>query len=145
MSIEAFKKHVRAVTKFPWCGQELYLRKIGAKDGLELFTRIKDLASENRSPDQDQIETLNFHANVVSKSVADESGELLFDSDEGRDTLKQINFGELTELGTLVLKHSGYGGGDAKKNSPPNNSSPTDSALPSEETRQSTPTTSSNA
>lgn len=145
MSIEAFKNRVRAVTKVEWCGEQLHLRKIGAKDGLELFTRITGLAAENRGSDEDRIETLNFHANVVSKSVASESGDLLFDTDEGRDTLKQINFQELTELGTLVLKHSGYGGGDAKKNLVQSNSSPIDSALPLEEKPESTPTTSSNA
>lgn len=118
------KKHLRTVTKKEWCGQDVYLRKIGAKDGLALFSSIKQLATENRKPEDDQIETLKFHANVVAKSLANEQGELLFDTEEGREQLQQVNFHELTELGTMALAHSGYGG-ETKKNLAPSAAPPT--------------------
>lgn len=127
MNLEAIQKHLRTVTKMEWEGKVIYLRKIGAADGIEIFTSIKSLASENRSPHDDMTETMKFNAKVISKSLADESGELVLDSDEGRATLENMNFNELAELGELALRHSGYGG-SAKKNLNQSNSHPIASA-----------------
>ena len=138
MNLDALKQHVRAVTEEAWCGQKIWLRKIGATDGLALFSTIRKLNAENRTEDDDRAETLNFNAGVISKSLANEAGELEADSPEGIETLKTVNFMELAELAAMVLKHSGYT--DAKKNLPQGDSPPTGSALNSDGGH--TPTTS---
>lgn len=141
MNLEAIQKHLRAVTKMEWQGHDIYLRKLGATDGIEIFTSIKSLSSENRTPHDDMVQTAKFNSKVISKSLSDEAGNLLLDSDEGRTTLEALNFHELTELGEIVLKHSGYGG-TVKKNLAPLNSQPSDSASPSETPTARTPDTS---
>lgn len=115
MNLEAIQKHLRAVTRIEWAGHVLYLRKIGATDGIEIFTSIKKLSGEDRSAHDDMVETTKFNAKVISKSLSNEDGELPLDSEDGRLALENMNFIELTELGEIVLRHSGYGGG-AKKN-----------------------------
>lgn len=140
MNLEAIQKHLRTVTQKEWMGNIIYLRKIGAKDGIEIFNSIKELASKDRNPAEDQMETVKFNAKIISKAMADEVGELVLDNDDGRELLAAMNFKELTELGQIVLEHSGYGG--EKKSTPPSNSSPSNSAGNSEMQTAPTPTTS---
>jgi hypothetical protein len=109
MNLEELKKHVRAVTEFEWCGQKIWLRKLSAKDHLELLGRIKDEATKEHTPESSRQATLKYHVTVAARSVADDQGNLLFDTEEGRQTLEQVGFAELCELGELVLSHNGYG------------------------------------
>jgi hypothetical protein len=141
MNLESLQRHIKAVKEFEWRGHRVHLRKIGAKDGIALFATIRDLDGNPRTEDEDRRDTLCFNASVVSKSLANESGELLFDSDEGRETLQQVNFYELSELSDLALAHSGKDG--QKKSLPDNSLTPIDSASNSDSGR--TPTTSSPA
>lgn len=138
MNLETLKAFVRKVEQVQWNGQTLYLRKIGASDGAALIEKIKALSGESLNESRDRDETINFHAAAISKSVADEHGNLLLDSDEARDELKAMAFSELVELGELVLKHSGFG--SEKKSSPTKNVLASDSALLSDSGL--TPTTS---
>jgi hypothetical protein len=130
MNIDELKKRINKPTAFEWQGERVWLRKIGAADGMALFGKIKALASAPLDSDSDREATLNFHAEAIAKSWSDEAGVLQFDSPEGIEALKQVNFTELIELGELVLRHSGFKGDEgAKKNSVPNNLPPTDSVV----------------
>lgn len=140
MNLDDLKKHLKAATAYEWRGETIYFRKLGAKVGMELFARIKALSGEWVSERQDQDKTFDFHVDVVALTLSDAEGNLLCDTDEGRETLRNVNFVELTELGTLALQHSGFGE-NAKKNSAQSKEQPTDSALNSETQTAPTPTT----
>lgn len=113
MNLEELKARVRAVEQLDWRGETIWLRKLSAKDGLELFGRIKAVESDESRNDRD--ETLAFHVEIVARTLANEKGELVADSDEGRETLKALGFDELTELGTFALERSGFRENGQKK------------------------------
>ena len=129
-NLETLKKHIRTVTEVEWCGQTIRLRKLTTGDGLELFKNLRD-AGESRDA------VTEFHVELAARSLADASGELEANSDEGRALLRQVGFDDLVELGNIVLRHNGYGG-DEKKSLPPTNCSPSSSAE-SLDPRSSTP------
>src|SRR5688572_22372723 len=107
MNLEDLKKRTRALTESEWAGQKIYLRKIGAADGMSLVSRILRERELPLTPEQDREATLDFQATVISKSLANASGELTLDSDEGRSELKLLPFAELVELGDMCLRFSG--------------------------------------
>jgi len=116
MNLDDLKKHISTATPFEWCAKQIHLRKLSAQDGLILFNRIKKETDEPHTPEVDREKTLAFNADVASKTLADEAGDLLCDSDDGRALLKQMSFGELAELSEIALRHSGYGGDEKKAN-----------------------------
>lgn len=114
MNLDDLKKHVRAVTAFEWCGKPIWLRKLSAKDHVDLFGRIKDEADKPHDAATDKYATLTYHVTLAARSMADEQGNLLFDTEDGRQALEQVGFVELCELGEVILRHSGY---DSQKKS----------------------------
>ena len=128
-NLETLKKHIRTVTEVEWCGQTIRLRKLTTGDGLELFKNLRD-AGESRDA------VTEFHVELAARSLADASGELEANSDEGRALLRQVGFDDLVELGNIVLRHNGYG--DEKKSSAETNALPSSSAE-SLDPRSSTP------
>jgi hypothetical protein len=143
MNLESLKKRLATVKKVEWNGETIYLRKIGAADGMAMVGAIGKLKEQNLDTQQDREATINFHVTAISKSLADAQGNLQLNSEDAIESLKQLPFDDLVSLGDLVLAHSGFGG-DEKKSTQPTNSPPSDCALHSEEaTAPSTPTTSS--
>jgi hypothetical protein len=138
MNLETLKQHVRKVTPKEWQGQTVYLRKIGATEGVAMIAKIKAISSEELNEERDRKETVEYYAFAVSKSLANEAGDLDLDTDEGRTLLAQMNFVELCELGTLVLTHNGFAA--EKKSTPTSNASLSVSALPLETSTAPTPT-----
>lgn len=132
MNLESLNKHLCRVAKYEWNDEVIYLRKIGATDGMAYYGRFKELAGKTLSEVDDRTETIATHADMISKSMAGEDGQLTLDTDEGRAALKNIAFDELVSLGLLVLRHSGFSGDQPKKNSPTRNVLNTNSASPSE-------------
>jgi hypothetical protein len=133
MNLEALRQRIARVESFNWNGETVYLRKIGAVDGMSLVGQVASIKDKTLGPQDDRAATLNFHATAISKSLADKDGKLVCDSQEGIDVLKQLNFDDLTSLGDIVLKHSGFSGNE-KKSTQPTNCLPSDSASPSKET-----------
>jgi hypothetical protein len=116
MTLEQLFALTAKPTKFEWQGETVYLRKITARDGAALTARIVDLAKQDLGAAQDLEATFEYHAGLVSKSLCDEHGTLLCDTDEGRESLKaRLSFDLLEELANLVLQHNGFNR-DAKKN-----------------------------
>jgi hypothetical protein len=133
MNLDELKKKINKPTAFEWCGEPVWLRKIGANECAAIFATMKSLASRTFASAEDHQATIDVHANAIAKSLCDESGVLQFNTEEAVATLKEVNFTELVELGELVLRHSGFRGDeDAKKNSVTNNLPPIDSASNSE-------------
>lgn len=129
MNLDELKKKINKPTAFEWCGEPVWLRKIGANECATIFAKMKDLASRSFDTAADHQATIDVHANAIAKSLCDEAGTLQFDTEEGIATLKEVNFTELVKLGELALRHSGFRGDeDAKKNSVTNNLPHTDSA-----------------
>jgi hypothetical protein len=110
MNLEELKNITRAVTSFDWCGRNVLLRKLSAQDHLDLFGKVT-----GEQPDNDRTATVEFHVSVVAKALSDEHGKLIADCDEGRTWLRtEVAYDDLTALGEIVLKHSGYGGAEKK-------------------------------
>lgn len=131
MNLEALKKRNAEVTTKEWRGENIYLRKIGAQDGLRLLALVKTEADKPRTTAEDHAATVDYHAQVISKSLSNEQGALELDTDAGLAELKKLAFDELVELGELCLRHSGFVG-NQKKSTVTTNSSPTTSAENSE-------------
>lgn len=106
MNLETLKQYLRTVTEFDWCGNKILLRKLSTADALAMFATLRE-AGESREA------VIAFHVELAAKSLANEAGDLEFDNDEGRATLRQVGFDDLVALGEIVLKHNGYG--DEKK------------------------------
>lgn len=135
MNLEDLKEHVRATKEFEWCGKAVRLRKLSAQDYMALFGRIRQEESKDRTPEEDQKATIEFHVEIVARTWAGDDGELQADSEEGRAALGTLPFDELLALGKLSLKHSGFdadAGEQKKSDSPTPSCSPSISAAPSE-------------
>lgn len=112
MNLEDLKKLPRACKECDWRGVKVWLRKLSAQDHLELFGRIKQESEAPRDYNADRLATVEFHLNIVSRSLCSESGELLAASDAAgvREFLIDgVSFDELIQLGDEVLAYSGYG------------------------------------
>ena len=92
MNIDELKKRINKPTAFEWQGERVWLRKIGAADGMALFGKIKALASAPLDSDSDREATLNFHAEAIAKSWSDEAGVLQFDSVVGMPVAERRTF-----------------------------------------------------
>lgn len=136
MNLTDLEKHIRTVTAFEWCGQTVHFRKLTAEDHIALFGKLQsaDTADGHAA-------TAAFHVEVVARSWADESGELVANSDEGREKLRLVGFNDLVALGKLALKFNGYDEVDEKKSTAGPTCSPSDCAE-TLDPRTSTPTTS---
>lgn len=139
--IDAVQKRLAAVTEKDWNGEKVYLRKLGANQGLAFVKAVGERAEQKLSQADDRAAIILLHATNISKSFCDTSGKLLYDSEDGIAQLSTLPFDELVSLGDLVLNHSGFGA-DEKKSTQPTNSPPSDSALPLETPIVPTPTTS---
>lgn len=115
MNLESLKQRISTATPFKWRGETIHLRKIGAMDGAKMVAYVEERKAQPTDAAKDRADTIDFHVTAISKSLADESGSLQVDSDEGRETLRQLPFDELVELGDLVLDHSGFALSDEKK------------------------------
>lgn len=135
MNLEDLKAHSRATKEFEWCGKAVRLRKLSAQDYMALFGRIRQEESKDRTPEQDQQATIEFHVELVARTWAGDDGELQANSEEGRAALRTLPFDELLSFGRLSLKHSGFdpaAGEQKKSDSPTPNCSPSISAAPSD-------------
>lgn len=118
MNLESLKAIARQPKQFEWCGQQVWLRKLNAKDHVELFKKIGEEAAANLDPDADREATVAFNLNIVARSLCDEQGNLIADSDEGREFLRsEPGFEDLAKLAELSLAHSGYDITKAEKKS----------------------------
>lgn len=114
MNLEALKKYTRAGTEYDWCGQKVLLRKLSAQDHLDLFGRAAK-ADAQPDPEADRAATVEFHINIVSRSLVNSDGELLIANDASRAWLRaEVAYDDLCLLSELALKHSGYGGAEKK-------------------------------
>lgn len=109
MNLEELKAKVREVNDYEWCGKKVWLRKIGASDGVLLNRIIRGKVVDVANGTPDEASTVDYHATLISKSYANEAGDLIWDTEEAREVLRQLNPVDLFELGDLVLKHSNYG------------------------------------
>lgn len=108
MNLEELKQHARKATEHDWAGRKVFLRKLSAQDHLDLFSRAKT-ADVLPDPEADRRATVEFHINVVARSLANEQCQLLINSDEDRRWLREdVDYDELVNLSELVLAHSGY-------------------------------------
>jgi len=108
MNLEELKQHVRKATPHDWNGRQVFLRKLSAQDHLDLFGRAKN-AETPPDPEADRRATVEFHINVIARSLADESCQLLITNDEGRRWLREdVDWDDLLALSELVLTHSGF-------------------------------------
>jgi hypothetical protein len=109
MNLEELKKYVRAATEYDWCGRKVSLRKLSAKDHLDIFGRAA-AAETPADPETDKLETAEFHISIVERALVDQNGALVVANDEGRQWLRNdVAFDDLIALSEMVLKHSGYG------------------------------------
>lgn len=109
MTLDDLKALCCAASEFQWCGRTIYLRKLSAKDHFALFDSVKADEAKDLSPDEDRNAVLRHHVELASRTLAaSPSGELVADSDEGREALARLPFDDLVQLGRLVLSHSGY-------------------------------------
>lgn len=108
MTLEELKSIVCTVGAYQWCGRTIHLRKLGAKDHIALFSAIKSDAGKELSPQEDHDAVLRHHVEMTARTLADEQGNLISDSDEGRKYLASLPFDDLVSLGVLVMSHSGY-------------------------------------
>jgi hypothetical protein len=114
MNLEALKKYTRTGTKFDWCGQKVLLRKLSAQDHLDLFGRLAK-ADAQPDPEADKAATVEFHINIVARTLVDADGSLQIANDASRAWLKnEVAYDDLCLLSELALKHSGYGGAEKK-------------------------------
>jgi hypothetical protein len=114
MNLEDLQKYVRAGTEYDWCGQKVLLRKLSAQDHLDIFGKV---ASAEPQPDAeaDKAETVDFHINIISRSLVNKDGSPIVADDSVRAWLRTaIAFDDLCSLSQLALKHSGYGGAEKK-------------------------------
>lgn len=132
MSLEELKKLPPSIGTFDWRGGKVRLRKLSAKDHLELFCKIKEESEQQRDGNADRLATVEFHIDIAGRSLCDEHGKLLKDDgmeDVRNFLIEDVAFEELVELGSKVLSYSGYDtGGQKKTNSVGTNDSPTNSA-----------------
>lgn len=129
MTLAELKKRPPAVKQVEWRGGPVWLRKLSAKDHLELFGRIKQEAAKETDYDADRLATVEFHIDTAIRSLCNEAGVLLKDSEDVRSFLIEgVAFDELIALGKLVLSHSGYDTDEKKTNSVGTKDSPTSSA-----------------
>lgn len=118
MNLEALKVIARQPKQFDWCGQQVWLRKLNARDHVELFKQIGKEAEVERDAAADREATVAFNLNIVARSLCDEQGNLIADSDEGREFLRsEPGFEDLAKLAELALAHSGYDITKAEKKS----------------------------
>ena len=115
-------------------GEEITLRKIGAKDGLEARKLILSMQTNELGQPVDLVDVATFYAFVLSKSIVDADGSLPFDSEEYRAVLENLPLEELVPAAEQALKHSGMAvePAQAKKNLTETTSSSPTSAEPSE-------------
>lgn len=88
---------VKAVTLSD--GSAWNLRKLSATVGIAVsnaFTAAGHVDPDGPEPSQEQV--LDAHALLLSKSLCDEAGALLLDSDEGRAELKNLDYPTIQEL-----------------------------------------------
>lgn len=132
MNLEDLKGRKPTCQEFQWRGGPVWLRKLSAKDHVELFGRIKK-ADKTLDTDGDRMATVNFHVDLVSRSLCDEHGALLKDSSDVREFLMEgVGFSDLVELGAMALRYSGYDpdAPEKKPNSQTSSDSPSSSASP---------------
>ena len=110
MNLESLRALKNAPAELSWNGQPIYLRKLGARDGVELYDGIRSKEKAVASGEDDHMATVKFHVNIISRSVCDASGKLCMDTDEAKSELENLSFDLLVSLGELVLSHSGFGG-----------------------------------
>lgn len=92
-----------AIGKFEWNGEAIWLKRLSSGSWL----KIQSLASDEA--DNDPAKGIAFYVELLALTLCDESGKCDCDSDEGRETLRQLGLGDLQQLGQLSLTHSGIG------------------------------------
>lgn len=131
MNLEDLKSRKPTCQEFQWRGGPVWLRKLSAKDHVELFGRIKEESDKTLDTNGDRMATVNFHLDLVSRSLCDENGSLLKDTADVRAYLMDgVGFTELVDLGAMALRYSGYDpdAPEKKTNSQTNSDSPSKSA-----------------
>jgi hypothetical protein len=88
-------------------GEEIKLRKFGAKGVIAIQKLLLSIPKNELNQPIDLEDTATFYAFVLSKSAADDAGNLLFDSDEGRAALEDLDLEELVPLAEQALKLNG--------------------------------------
>lgn len=88
-------------------GEEIKLRKFGAKGVIAIQKLLLSIPKNELNQPIDLDDTATFYAFVLSKSAADDAGNLLFDSDEGRAALEDLDLEELVPLAEQALKLNG--------------------------------------
>lgn len=97
-----------AIGQYEWSGERVYFKRLSAA----AWIKIQALATPDA--DSDASKSLAFFVELLALTLCTESGGCECDSDEGRETLRQLGLNELQTLGELSLKHSGLG--DKAKN-----------------------------
>ncbi len=131
MNLDELKARTVKVTKVTLDdGSEWHLRKLSATVAIAVgnaFLAAGHTDPNGSAPSQEQ--SLDAHSLLLSKAVCNEAGELLLDSDEGRMTLKELDYPTIQELANKAQEWSVPG--SAKKNSPEKSDSPSFSAVSS--------------
>jgi hypothetical protein len=120
MNLESLKSRVtNRITSVTLCdGEVIHLQKVSAKKGVEIGAAL--IAAGHADPDGKEPEKEHIyetHVQVLSRAIVEEiNGDWVatLDSDEGRDVLRRLEIGSLTQLGLIAQQWNGMG--EAKKN-----------------------------
>ncbi len=93
---------------------EITLKQLDAKLGMQLATIANSLNANGTSPNDQAM--LSFYVTIISKSIIDDDGNAVFDTDDGRETLTSLRFDQLMAIGNACLELNGMAGDEAKKN-----------------------------
>lgn len=90
-------------------GETLYVGKLSARDGLELFRQFESLAKDGEGKPADVDATLRFAVAMVSKCLVEpDTMERSFDCDEGRALLEALGT-DLLRLAEVAQEANGFG------------------------------------
>jgi hypothetical protein len=120
MNLESLKTRVgNRITSVTLCdGEVVHLQKVSAKKGVEIGAAL--IAAGHADPNGKEPANEHIyetHVQVLSRSIVEQiGGEWVasLDSEEGRDILRQLEIGSLTQLGLIAQQWNGMG--EAKKN-----------------------------
>ena len=103
---EYLKGYKRAVTKFEWCGQPVWLVKLTQADHEAIWGTD---TSTPKDDSEDKARLRNFYIDVLARSLVNEAGEFVASNGEAEDFFRtKVALDDLTALGRLSMRHSGY-------------------------------------
>lgn len=90
-----------------WMGEPVTIRRLTTADFIATRRMIEGMGEHATL--EDSIEHANWLAFVASKCIIADDGSLPFDSDEGRQALRDCSLSDLSDIGQACASFSGLG------------------------------------